>query len=60
MFRHRCFLANCALPYEEAQFRKRSQSACDISATSKGFMVGTLENGIVSSGLGYHDLLLVW
>ena len=48
-----------AAPYEEAQFRKRSQSACDISATGKGFMVGTLENGIVSSGLGYHDLLLV-
>lgn len=43
-----------AAPYAEAQLRIISQFALDISAMGSG----TLQNGIVSSGLGYYDFLL--
>ena len=49
-----------AAPYAEAQFRIISQFALNISTMGSGFIKGTLQNGIVSSDLGYHDFLLVW
>ena len=47
-----------AAPYAEAQFRIISQFALNISTMGSGFIKGTLQNGIVSSGLGYYDFLL--
>ena len=47
-----------AAPYADAQFRIISQFALNISTIGSGFIKGTLENGIVSFGFGYHDFLL--
>ena len=49
-----------AAPYADAQFRIISKFALNISTMGSGFIKGTLENGIVSFGFGYHDFLLAW